>query len=80
MTATAGDFVTFLNRVSQVRILPGAPGQGLADHRYLLLVEPYVEPKLLVGAPGMPPTGSTRRKRLRGEIETLPSGSLRVRV
>ena len=28
----------------------------------------------------MPPTGSTRRKRQRGEIETLPSGSLRVRV
>lgn len=28
----------------------------------------------------MPPTGSTRRRRQRGEIETLPSGSLRVRV
>src|SRR4051794_3069827 len=28
----------------------------------------------------MPPTGSTRRKRKRGEIESLPSGSLRVRV
>lgn len=28
----------------------------------------------------MPPTGSTRRRRTRGEIETLPSGSLRVRV
>jgi integrase len=28
----------------------------------------------------MPPTGSTRRKRQRGEIESLPSGSLRVRV
>jgi integrase len=28
----------------------------------------------------MPPSGSTRRKRQRGEIETLPSGSLRVRV
>src|SRR5689334_19569412 len=28
----------------------------------------------------MPPTGSTRRKRQRGEIEALPSGSLRVRV
>lgn len=28
----------------------------------------------------MPPIGSTRRKRQRGEIESLPSGSLRVRV
>lgn len=28
----------------------------------------------------MPSTGSTRRRRTRGEIETLPSGSLRVRV
>src|SRR3954467_60973 len=28
----------------------------------------------------MPPSGSTRRKRQRGEIEQLPSGSLRVRV
>ncbi|MCO1658911.1 tyrosine-type recombinase/integrase [Pseudonocardia humida] len=28
----------------------------------------------------MPPSGSTRRQRQRGEIETLPSGSLRVRV
>jgi integrase len=29
---------------------------------------------------GMPPSRSTRRKRLRGEIDSLPSGSLRVRV
>src|SRR3954449_12751229 len=28
----------------------------------------------------MPPSGSMRRKRQRGEIETLPSGSMRVRV
>jgi hypothetical protein len=42
-------------------------------------VEPYVEPSGCY-APCMPPTGSTRRKRPRGEIETLPSGSLRLRV
>lgn len=28
----------------------------------------------------MAPSGSTRRRRTRGEIETLPNGSLRVRV
>ncbi|GAA1284492.1 hypothetical protein GCM10009609_57010 [Pseudonocardia aurantiaca] len=40
-------------------------------------MEPSVE---RAAVPSMPPSGSTRRRRPRGEIEALPSGSLRVRV
>jgi integrase len=40
-------------------------------------MEPYVEP---IDYRGAVATTSTPRKRSRGEIETLPSGSLRVRV
>src|SRR4051794_1840011 len=69
----------FLNRESQVRILPGAPGQIASQPSRPALVEPYVERMGWYGA-CMPPAGSTRRKRQRGEIEPLPSGSFRVRV
>jgi integrase len=48
----------------------------IADHA-IKLVEPYVEP---TGYRGSMPPASKAQKRRRGEIETLPSGSLRVRV
>ncbi len=74
-----GPHERFLNRVSQVRILPGAPGQSVEHHRRTPRVERFVE-RHRCCAPRTPPSGSTRRKRQRGAIETLPSGALRVHV
>lgn len=54
-------------------------GQGVVALAQTLHVEPYVE-RMACLPPCLAPSGSTRRRRNRGEIETRPSGSLRVRV
>jgi hypothetical protein len=56
---------------TKVRALPKSFGRFTWSHTWS---------ETAANLPGMARSGSTRRSRSRGEIETLPSGSLRVRV